>query len=235
MPRKKALFPWERHSNGMVQVDSKAYGKHHRNKRGTHKPAGVNDSFKEASKVLLSGSGAAKLIKDALDPFRKNFYDGSLWSRLLSHFYKELEMKQAIDFRSLEAFGLYKGQTLSNVLGFELKVTTDPDRSTVKVHLANISIRISREIRGIDAALVTPILVFVDECAEWVDPYGEVSVTLDRDDKEIKFEAPVPPNTGTVLVCIKCEGSDGSKVSTNLRAKGMDIVKALSLGEIDVV
>jgi hypothetical protein len=104
----------------------------------------------------------------------------------------------------------------------------------VQVHLANISIRISRDIRGIDAALVTPILVFVDECAEWVDPYGEVSVTLDRDDKEIKFEAPIPPNTGTVLVCIKCEGSDGSKVSTNLRAKGMDIVKALLVSEIDV-
>ena len=235
MPRKKALFPWERRStNGMVQVDSKAYGKHHRNKRGTHKSAEVNDSFKEASKVLLSGNEPAKLIKAAIDPFRNGFYDGSFWPRLLSHFYKELKEKQAIDFRSLEGFGLYKGQSLSNVMGFKLKVTTNPDRSTLRVRLTDISIRISSAIRGIEAAIVTPVLLFVDERVEWVNAYGEVSVTMDLDDKEIQFDAPIPPNTGTVLVCIKCEGSDGSKVSTNLRAKGMDIVKAVSLGEIDV-
>ena len=88
-------------ADGMVNVNSKAYGVHQRRKRGTVKPADVNDSFKAASRMLLTGSRLARLVKNAIDPYRKPIYDGTLWSRMLSQFYRQAKQAGQLDFRAI--------------------------------------------------------------------------------------------------------------------------------------
>jgi hypothetical protein len=43
----------------------------------------------------------------------------------------------------------------------------------------------------------------------------------------------IPVESKTILICVKCEGCDDGELANNIRTKGMGIVKALELSEID--
>ncbi len=53
---------------GWVLVKSNAYGDHYRRKRGTVKPAGLNEALKLSNELMANADVYAKAIKDALDP-----------------------------------------------------------------------------------------------------------------------------------------------------------------------
>ncbi len=82
----------------ITYVKSKRYGKHARTKRGTYKPATLNKKMKESSSRLSFANAPAKLIFDAL---RHDHKDGSLWSRLLSIYRKQVKDGVAPDIQCL--------------------------------------------------------------------------------------------------------------------------------------
>ena len=56
---------------GMILVRSRAYGDHVRAKRGTHKKAKLNPALKKGSIFISEANAAAKLFRDAIEPYRK--------------------------------------------------------------------------------------------------------------------------------------------------------------------
>lgn len=235
MAKKKKPVIWGNPVDGMVQVNSKAYGQHQRRKRGTVKPATVNESFKAASKQLLSGNEPARLVKDALNPYRKAIYDGTLWSRMLSLFYSHAKQAGYFDFRSLEGLEMHQEHPLGNVMNFALATTTDALRSTLRVSLSRILFRFPSSIHGIESALLTPVALFVDESGKSVDVLAIDPLRLKLTDKECAFVIPVPENAGTVLLCLLCEGMLDGRPSNNARVRGMKIVSAVALWDIAAV
>lgn len=68
-------------------VKSARYGVHLRSKRGTHRPAVLNEMMQASSIGMGSASGAAKLVFDQVRHVHK---DGGLWPKLVSVFKQQL-------------------------------------------------------------------------------------------------------------------------------------------------
>ena len=72
-------------------VNSKRYGDHVRSKRGTIKPAVLNDALIVGKKRLAKANEMAQLVFHAV---RDEHKDGTLWSRLLSNF--QMQLKEGV-------------------------------------------------------------------------------------------------------------------------------------------
>jgi len=84
---------------GIVFVGSKRYGQHVRSKRGTFKPAQLNESMEESSQRLASANIPAKAIFDAV---RVHHKDGELWNKLVAIFRKQLKEGTPFHINDLE-------------------------------------------------------------------------------------------------------------------------------------
>lgn len=85
-PRKPPGDPLEGRISGKVKVNSKTYGTHYRARRGSVNEAKLNETMQKVNKLTLSTNAPAKLIHDALQPFRQNFKGGLFYQRLQKHF-----------------------------------------------------------------------------------------------------------------------------------------------------
>jgi hypothetical protein len=96
------IFKFKGTIGELTFVKSRRYKPHVRRKRGTVKPAVLNEKMKASGELLLSCNKQAKLVFDAL---RDEPHDGSLWSRLVKTFFHAAESKVAPHvglFRNLE-------------------------------------------------------------------------------------------------------------------------------------
>lgn len=101
-------------------VNSKAYGSHIRAKRGTHKPAVLNETMQESSNRLLQVNQIASLIFKGISSEHK---DGKLWTRLLSKLRKQLKEKNHIDVQCLLKLECHARHTLDKLLCSHWNVT----------------------------------------------------------------------------------------------------------------
>jgi hypothetical protein len=104
-------------------VNSPTYGNHVRAKRGTHKVAEVNEAFKHESKQLVSANLPAKIIKDAIEPYRRDFIDGQLWQRLVSKFRKQLKDYGKFDFGGMSGFEIHSRYTFERFVRPDAEIT----------------------------------------------------------------------------------------------------------------
>jgi hypothetical protein len=120
---------------GITFVKSPTYGDHIRAARGTHKKAQVNDAFKKASARLLSANIPAKIIKDAIDPYRSDLMGGLLWQRLVSMFRKQLMNHGAFDFSNIEPFEIHADYPLERFLTLQPSITFDRKKYVLQVDI----------------------------------------------------------------------------------------------------
>ncbi|MDF2187699.1 hypothetical protein [Paraflavitalea sp. CAU 1676] len=71
---------------GFTHVNSVAYGAHIRAERGTYTPIELNKTMKQCKDRLLKTNVQVKAVFDQL---KDEYRDGTLWSRLLSIFYRQ--------------------------------------------------------------------------------------------------------------------------------------------------
>lgn len=217
---------------GYVQVESKAYGTHFRLKRGTHKPAKLNDSFKAASASMLGSANPARLIKNAIDVHRKSVYDGSFWSRLISHFFAHKRSDGLVDFTTLQGFELHREHPLRRIVDFEIMTNADLSSARLEVRLDRINFLFHNVLPGIDSALLTPVVLFINSYGTASEAQSPGAFPMSLEDKKLQFDMTIPPYTECVLICIKCEGNIDNVMSANARSKGMQIVKAIALDAV---
>lgn len=72
----------------IVFVKSKVYGDHVRSKRGSIKPASVNDTLQAHADKTKTINAAAKRVHDLLKAYAGNFKESLLWQELLSRMRK---------------------------------------------------------------------------------------------------------------------------------------------------
>jgi hypothetical protein len=229
MAKIDSLFNFEGTFNGVTHVKSKAYGDHIRAKRGTHTKATVNDAFRQSSKQLLSANTYAKVIKDALDPFRVNFKDGALWPRLVSHFRKQLKDQEAIDFRLLEGMEIFKAHPLDRIGNVitELSINTSALSVEVSLHLKVPPVfKASKYINGYQ---FTVIGIYVGDDQTTVTSSIVLPVhELHKKAVMHKAALAMPAKVKTILICLKCEGCENGEPAQNPKTKGMKIVMGMN-------
>ena len=99
--------------DNMTFVNSKAYGDHVRRKRGTVKPAVLNDAMVQSKDRLLQVNETARLIFNSI---RNEHKDGSLWSRLLSVLRRQLKETNDNNVKCLLKLECHAEHTLTTML-----------------------------------------------------------------------------------------------------------------------
>lgn len=229
MARSKSILSIQGTFQGMTHVDSKTYGEHIRAARGTHKIARVNDTLRAVGEQLITANAPAKLIKDAIDPYRHDFYGGQMWQRLVSLFKKQLKLRGRFDFSELRNFEIYKEYPLSRFSIFHTNARFDPNSSSLTVTL-NYHKPVFKKVEYLTGYRISVIGLY---------PVGDKALTeivrspvIARSTDHVETLAvavPVPLEATQALLCIKFEGFEGNELAYGNTTKGMAIANVLQL------
>lgn len=211
----------------MTFVHSRTYGKHIRAKRGTHKPADVNDSFKETSRYLIAANRPARMIKAALDPYCENFKCGQLWQRLVSIFRIQLKERGLTDLTALEGFEIHKEYPLARFMQIKTAATIDREHSKLRITLTYEAPPLFKKARYIDGYQLSVIVIYPDMKAGIASTAMAMSPVTELKSKirELHFELPLPPGVDEYVLCLKLEGMEKDRVPGSMPTKGMMFVK----------
>jgi hypothetical protein len=102
-----------------IIVKSKAYGVHERAPRGSKSRAVLNKAMKAHGKRLRESTTPAKLITDALQPFRENFNGGNIWQRMVKHFAAQAKKGEAYSVTGIENWDLNLQYLTSRIMGHQ--------------------------------------------------------------------------------------------------------------------
>ena len=116
-----------------VIVNSKAYGMHERAPRGSKSRAVLNPAMKAHGRRLRKSNIPAKLIMDALLPFRENFKGGMLWQRLVKHFAMQAKEGDAYSVSGIGDWDLNVQYLTSRIMTVKVKIMPDHDFSNLEV------------------------------------------------------------------------------------------------------
>lgn len=185
----------------------------------------MNDAFKEASSHLLSANIPSRLIRTALESFRRDFSTGLLHQRLVSLFQKQHAATGHFAFAALKDFEVHSDFTLQRLLPVKAGVIMDRENSRLSIHLYSPGGPDFKQLKSIKLYTVTVIAIYpyperasVETSYDVMEnlPVGE---TLDR-----RISLTIPAWANEYLVCVKIAGTFGDGDSNNMKAKGMRIV-----------
>jgi hypothetical protein len=230
MAKIHSIFELSGTMGNMTFVDSRAYDKHVRSRRGTHKPAVVNDSFRKSSDELGTAIPFSQRIKNSFNPYLTNFKDGTLWMRLVSFFRKQLRTGDKIDYRQLEGFQFHKKHSLDSLLRGKIGISAS---------VSDGELSISIQLRGhpyfpvnyINAYCITLAVVSISadgittETWDHVFPVTMMIAGQEMGEQILRFPAGLEMKT--FIICLKCDGYQDAVIMNNARTKGMAVLKVV--------
>jgi len=244
MAKMNPMFSFPGAFDELIEVHSRRYGTHMRKRRGSVKPALLNEAFQKSVTLNELVNAIAKVIKDALDPYRQGFRDGSMWSRLVGLFKKHLLQYPTPDFGILENFELYDKVFLHNSCHHEttLAIVRGPETS-VRIELTTSASTNLIKFRA-TGYQQTLIGVFLDadynastrsECVMLPIRWNKRVATRPRDEYPVAdknqqiAQWPIPAGTKTILVVVKREPCRDGKLIERTKVRGMKVVKVTTV------
>lgn len=208
-------------------VKSLKYGNHIRAKRGTHKKAKLNKSFKLQIKKLPGANLHAKIFKDAIDPFRAHFKDWTMWSRLVKLFMEHFDVHGKFDFTRMEPFEIHHLHTFNSLIKTDPEISIDKKKSVINVSLPHDIPRFKKSA-PIDGYQYSVIGVFPDLKKKAAKTVAEYSAVTKRGEtiSPLPIQLPIPRGAKSFLVCVRIDGCRKGKVDSPLTATGMRMVGA---------
>jgi hypothetical protein len=210
-------------------VKSRAYGDHLRAKRGTYKKAVVNEALKQESKTLISANIPAKIIKDAIDPYRGNFVGGTFWQRLVSLFRRQLKESRSIDFGKIGQFEVHEDHPFQRFLSIQ------PTIEIQRKAFIHIDVKYDHhpkfKVKGTDGYRLTVIGIFPDlkkKSAKTIAiESGVMKLTGAIPPLPVQFA--IPPRAKSFIICIRIEGCEKDKVVSMRGTTGLQIIASGSV------
>jgi hypothetical protein len=221
-----SLFKYDGTFRGVTVVNSRAYGDHIRKARTKFT---LNKEMKESAAVLGQANVYAKAVKDAIDPYRRDFRDGMLWQRLVSLFKKQLAEKGSADFSALKGHELNKAHPLGRL--FSTQTTASQSEHMLNIHVTS---RYSKDPTGgkADGYQQTLIVLFVDDALK-VQTFSEsVYLSMKVDPGEQQLNCVIPEGTKTAIVILKCNFSSNNKTLDMQKGMGMRVEGVVGVGMV---
>lgn len=94
-------------------VNSKRYGPHVRRKRGSSKPAKLNEAMQKSALRMSAANVPAKAIFDAIRIYHK---DGELWNKLIVIFRKQIKVGRHFSIEALDNLECHDTCTLDRLM-----------------------------------------------------------------------------------------------------------------------
>jgi hypothetical protein len=240
MARLHGPIQWDGTFQEITTVHSRAYGNHIRKAR---KKFTLGEQMKESSARMQQANVYAKIFKDAIDPYRRDFRDGQLWQRLVSVFKKQIKLEGKADFSVIEGDELNKIHALSWILNST--TTAAQDGKTLNVQVT--SCQSKKDPTGkADGYQQTIIVMFVDDAMQIksfsesiILPFnahpekpagtpGTTSITAHWAEQKASWS--IPEKATTAIVVLKCNFSAGQKPLSLQKGMGMRVEKVVAIG-----
>jgi hypothetical protein len=200
-----------------IVVESKAYGRHTRAPRGSKSRAVLNPAMKAHGRRLRKSNIPAKLIMDALQPFRENFKGGMLWQRLVKHFAGQAKKAETYSVTGIEDWDLNAQYPTSRIMTVSVKITPDDHFSNLEVEVNYyFSKRFLERKSDITAFRITLIFLFPDFRNNKIKTIPFVLPDkLLSDSALYSFIVRVPRHANSYLVCYKAEACKNAELDQN--------------------
>lgn len=218
---------------GKVKVKSKAYGDHERAARGTYNEAPLNDAMEQHGERLRRSNSPAKLIHDALAPFRRNFTGGLFWQFLVKHFAAQAKSERKYNIVDIWApMDVNKEHPMYRLMT-TISVNELVDKSSSLMQI-NVQYKLSERFlsRSLykDGTQVTIIVMFPDfENHEIIVKYNEMPIRKLDDADVYSFILDIPESADSYLIFCKAEASENGEVSLSIATKAMQLMKGGSI------
>jgi hypothetical protein len=217
-------------------VESETYGEHVRRARGTVKKAEVNDVMKENGERMIASNAAARLINDALKPFRENFAGGLFWQNLVKHFTAQAKKGEPYSLKGLEGKEIHKAYPLDRLIRGPVNVEGDMEQKTIRVSMDYwAEKRFLTRNPSTKGFQLTMIAFFVDFTRMQIAVSQQMLPFKYLTDKEPSvFSLAIPEGFSSYMLCCKAEGAEDHKsVEKVLSKKGMKILVVKDLSGMD--
>lgn len=211
---------------GITFVKSPTYGDHVRAARGTHKKAKPNAAFKKQSKKLVKANLPAQILRNAINPYREDFYYGPLWWGLVSMTNEALGKDGTCDFARLKPFEIHPKHPLAVILETATKVNAR--RSKLEVSLSSRTppdFEESLRLTGYRLSVIVIYPLSKKQTAK-TDVVESSVMELTEKIRPLLIEFSIPKGATHFLVCVRVDGLERGMVCAALSAKGMRMVEA---------
>jgi hypothetical protein len=200
-----------------IVVNSKAYGEHTRAPRGSKSRAVLNPAMKAHGRRLRKSNMPAKLIMDALLPFRENFKGGMIWQRLVKHFAAQAKKGDGYSVAGIEHWDLNAQYATSRLMTPHVKIKPDDQFSNLEVSINyTFSKRFLERKKDITAFRITMIFLFPDfKSNEIITIPFVLPDKLLSDSALYAFIIQVPSRANSYLVCFKAEACANGELHQN--------------------
>lgn len=214
--------------DGMTFVKSSAYGNHVRAARGTRKKAVLNEACQAQSEKLVKSNLPAQIIRDAINPYRQDFYYGLLWQKLVSHTNDVLEKDKPFDFSRLKPFEAHKKYRLTRLAEVTTSTKSDLELSKLQVTVSLDTTPVFDNALSIDGFRLGVIVLFPDLEKQSAKTDAVYSDIISLKEKVVPFPAEftIPAGAKSFLVFVRIDGAWEGELNANLAAKGMRMVEA---------
>jgi hypothetical protein len=207
MAKRRKDFPGNPPPPGMIWVDSKTYGGHPRAARGSKSPAELNDAMKKHGLRLLASAAPAKLIQDALIPFRTNFPGGQIWQKMLKHFARQAKEGMDYSVSGMPESDLNSEYPTSRIMAPVVKVSRTASITELHVEVSYFfnSRFLERKAR-INGFQITVIFLIPDFVRNRIITLPNLLPVKALDDEaKYSFIQQIPEDAGSWLICFKAE------------------------------
>jgi hypothetical protein len=200
-----------------IIVNSTAYGVHQRAARGSKSRAVVNPAMKAHGRRLRKSNIPAKLIMDALQPFRENFKGGMLWQRLVKHFAAQAKQGDVYNVAGIRYWDLNEQYLTSRLMTTQVQICPKDKFSNLEVSVNyTLSNRFMQRKKDITAFRITMIFLFPDfRNNEIISIPNVLPDKLLSDSALYVFIVQVPPRANSYLVCFKAEACANGMLHQN--------------------
>jgi hypothetical protein len=198
-----------------------------RRKRGTVKPARLNDVFKQNVNATFVASPAAKRIITALEPYMQGLQTERLVAGISGRLRKALNERGHIDFTYLKGFDFQPDWPLRKrlVYGYTLK---QQDR-LLKIEIEVDGLTLKRYNRRVTDYYFEAICLYGDATRDRALQVDSVSSPLYSFDSEQKLICVLPislPGTGDPwMVLLKVSCHEGQELASHPKHYAMAIVR----------
>lgn len=200
-----------------IIVKSKAYGPHERAPRGSKSEAVLNSAMKAHGQRLLNSNVPAKLIVDALQPFRENFKGGLLWQRLVKHFAAQAKNGEPYSVAGITGWDFNDQYRINKIMTVSVIITPADNFSNLEVSVNYyFSNRFLERKSDITAFRNTLIFLFPDFRNNRIETIPFVLPDkLLTDTAVYSFIVSLPRHANSFLVCFKAEACRNGKLWEN--------------------
>lgn len=223
MAKQNGLFQHNGTFQGVTAVHSRAYGDHIRKARTVFT---LSEGMMESSDVMKQANVYAKVFKDAIDPYRRDFRYGMLWQRLVSLFKKQLQKKENADFIVLEGQDLNKKHPLSLILSVNAIVAQT--ENYLDIHVTSRHTKNPTKERA-DGYQQTLIVLFIGDDLQTQSFSESAFISLHADPGEQAMRCAIPSSMTTAILVLKCNFSLKNKPMDLQKAMGMKVVKVMAI------